>query len=109
VIVPALFLLAQMNIVKTGTIVVPSGSTTAQIQALANKLSAAENVLYFNAGTYAITAPITIPCSFPSGVKVVGPDVTPATAILKAPSGSTVLTYSGCTAIEISRISVEAK
>jgi hypothetical protein len=109
VIIPLILLLAQINIVKAGTITVPAGSTTAQIQALANKLSAANNVLYFNAGKYTITAPITIPCGFPNGVKVIGPNVSPSTAILEAPSGSTVLTYSNCTAIEISRITVEAQ
>jgi hypothetical protein len=101
-----LFLLLFVNIVKAGTIVVPAGSTTAQIQALANKLSAKQNVLYFNAGTYVITSPITIPCSFANGVKVIGPAVSPATAIFQAPAGSMVFSYSGCTAIQIQRIAI---
>lgn len=102
-------LLLSMYIAKAGTIVVPSGSTTAQIQALANRLSAASNVLYFNAGTYVITAPITIPCSFSGGVKVIGPATTPYTAIFSAPHGSTIFTYSNCTAIDIDRIKVVAQ
>ena len=99
-------LLQVVAIAKAGTIVVPAGSTNAQIQALANKLSAVNNVLYFNAGTYTITTPVKLPCNFPNGIKVVGPDTSPATAIIRGPKGSEVLSYSNCTQIEISRIAI---
>lgn len=97
-------------VVKSGTIVVPAGSSNLQIQALANKLSPTFNVLYFDAGTYTITTPVSLPCSkVPNGIKVVGPDTTPATAILQGPKGAAVLTYTNCTAIEIDRIAVVAQ
>jgi hypothetical protein len=59
---------------------ISAGSTQAEIQTIFNSASPANNVIQFAAGTYNLTAPLNVPCSFP--ITISGPTTTPATAIL---------------------------
>jgi Chitobiase/beta-hexosaminidase C-terminal domain len=75
----ALIFLFASSFAYAGT-TIPAGSTQAEIQAILNSASPANNVIQFAAGTYNLTAPLNVPCSFP--ITITGPTTTPATAIL---------------------------
>jgi Chitobiase/beta-hexosaminidase C-terminal domain len=75
----ALIILSAPSLAHAGT-TIPAGSTQAEIQTILNSASPANNVIQFAAGTYNLTDPLIIPCSFP--ITISGPTTTPATAIL---------------------------
>jgi hypothetical protein len=94
----------------SATITIPSGSTQSQIQTYFNSATSANNVIQFQAGTYAVGAgSLTLPC-VSGGVTITGPAILPSytswgtstynaqTAILSSTSrGSMIFEVSGCT------------
>jgi Bacterial Ig-like domain (group 2) len=104
----ALFSLAALA--YAGTITIPSGSSQSQIQTYLNSATSTNNVIQFQAGTYAVgSGSLTLPC-VSGGVTITGPTVplnytawhTPTysnqTAILSSSSrGSPIFTVSNCT------------
>jgi len=93
-----------------GTITIPSGSSQSQIQTYLNSATSTNDVIQFQAGTYAVgSGSLTLPC-VSGGVTITGPTVplnytawhTPTysnqTAILSSSSrGSPIFTVSNCT------------
>jgi hypothetical protein len=61
-------------------ITIPAGATQGEIQSIFNSAGPSNNRIQFAAGTYNLTTPLNIPCSFP--LTITGPTTTPATAIL---------------------------
>jgi Chitobiase/beta-hexosaminidase C-terminal domain len=79
---------------------IAAGSTQAEIQAILNSASPANNVIQFAAGTYNLTATLNIPCSFP--LTITGPTTTPATAILNPSfTNNPIFNLTDCTGLTI--------
>jgi hypothetical protein len=94
----------------SGTITIPSGSTQSQIQTYFNSATSTNNIIQFQAGTYAVgSGSLTLPC-VSGGVTITGPAISPSytswgtstynaqTAILSSSSRSSMIfAVSGCT------------
>jgi hypothetical protein len=106
-ILPVLMLGHQAH---AGTISIPAGSTQSQIQTYLNSATSTDNVILFQAGTYAVgSGSLTLPC-VSGGVTITGPTISPSytnwgtltyhaqTAILSSSSrNSMIFSVSGCT------------